>query len=489
MRVSDGTTQFEVALLRARALLRVGWPRRAIDALAECAYTNLTVDEFVTGQMLLGSAYVRLGQVTRGAEILEQTQAQHQTSDVHPTIRAELTVNRGVAQFHLGRYGEAERLLSSVEPEADIIYARALEYRGWVAFRTGEFRRSAEEFRSAVRALDHCQNRDRFIEASVLQGLTSVYAELLEVDEWPSIEARIRILDWSANGMARPYFWTALCASMICEVSGDYAAARDWVRQGERVSDAPGYRVLAHCRTAAIIRAADEMQGRLEFIARAREAYEELSLRDLTEDLRQVPLFIAEEMVWSDLFDGAARLLRQYRDVVLPTSHETPTEQRATALENSIEAALLEASGDIAGAVRLYSAAFDGFDRAAFRRRACMCALRLIRLTGDRRYVDYMRTNLAAVPKYWLVGELAKLEKKSRLHLSPSQAVVLHLVAEGKTYKEIAALRNGSWKTARNVVHGLFRKFGVKSKGELVAAAMRQGVLRPSTRGGGSSTN
>ena len=100
----------------------------------------------------------------------------------------------------------------------------------------------------------------------------------------------------------------------------------------------------------------------------------------------------------------------------------------------------------------------------------------------DRRYVDYMRAALADVPRYWLASEVVTFERETKLKLSSGQVDILDLVAEGKTYKEIAALRGGSWKTARNLVHALFRKFEVRSKGELVAAAARRGLLDRSAK-------
>lgn len=111
-----------------------------------------------------------------------------------------------------------------------------------------------------------------------------------------------------------------------------------------------------------------------------------------------------------------------------------------------------------------------------------MIAHRLAKLTGELRYVDYMRVALVNVPRYWLATEVATFERETKHKLSPGQADILDLVAEGKTYKEIAALRGGSWKTARNLVHALFRKFEVRSKGELVAAAARRGLLDRSAK-------
>jgi DNA-binding CsgD family transcriptional regulator len=471
--------RFEVALLRARVLLRLDLPDKAIDALRGCAYTPLTADEFVSAQMLLGAAYVRLDQVQRGVAILERAHAEKR--ELHETIRAEVSLNYGIARFMQGRMAEAEALFLSVPTSADIIHARAQEYLGWHAFARSDFRASESAFRTALSCIDRCKHRDRFVEASVLQGLASVCAELLQADDRRDVVVRIRSFDWTASGLSRPLFWTALNASVMSELNGEVTAARDWVRSAECATEEPDCILLAQCRMAALFGAIGEREAQLEFVTRAQRLYETVSLRDLRADTRQVPLVLAEELISVGDLAAAARLIQQYRDVVAPIPRKALAEDRLRAFENSVEAALLEAQGEKIAAVRLYEAAFEVFEASGLRRRACIVAHRLAKLTGESRYLDYMRTALASVPAYWLATETTSSEREAP-RLSRGQADILGLVAEGKTYKEIAALRGGSWKTARNLVHALFRKFEVRSKGELVAAAARRGLLDRSAK-------
>lgn len=467
--------RFEVAMLRARVLLRLDQPDRAIDALRGCAYTPLSADESATAEMLLGAAYVRLGQVRRGAAMLEEAMAD--ARDVHRTIKAEIALNLGIARYLLGNSAHAHALLSSVDSSADIIYARAQEYLGWLAFSGGDFVAAGEAFQSALHAIDHSKHRDRFVEGNVLAGMAQLRPDLLQTDEWPAVDARIRAFDWSSDSLVKPHFWTSIAASIMCEVLGDAAAAREWVRKAEGVSQKPGYQLAALCRMAALFRIFGEAQAQREFVARARGLYERISLPDLIPDLLQVPLALAEELVGVGAHDEAARLMQQYRDCIAPSLRKAPDHDRITALEHTVEAALLESSGERLAAARLYEVAFMTFERTGLRRRACLVALRLADLTGEVRYVEYLRDALAGVPRYWVTRELPRFVSGTAIRLSPTQRDVLQLVADGNTYKEIAAQRGGSWKTARNLVHALFRKFGVRSKGELVAAAGRRRLL------------
>jgi DNA-binding CsgD family transcriptional regulator len=480
LRPADEMARFEVALPRARVLLRLDRPDKAIDALRGCAYTPLDADAFVTAEMLLGAAYIRLDQVPRGVAILERAYAEKR--DLHETVRAEVALNYGIARYIQGRMEEAEALLSSVPSSADIIHARAQEYLGWHAYSRSDFHASAAAFRAALACIDRCKHRDRFVEANVLQGLSSVCPELLQSDDWHDVERRIRSFDWTANGLSKPLFWTALNASIMCELIGEVAAAREWVRTAEYATQESGRILMAQCRMAALFESIGEREAQLEFVHRAQDLYQKVSLRDLSAEMRQVPLCLAEALISVGELAPANRLIQQYRDIVEPIPRKAFAEGRLAAFENSVDAALLEASGQKTAAIRLYETSFAAFDSSGLRRRACVVANRLAKLTSESKYVDYMRAALASVPRYWLAAEVATPEREPTLRLSRGQADILDLVAEGKTYKEIAALRGGSWKTARNLVHALFRKFDVRSKGELVAAAARRGLLDRSAK-------
>src|SRR5665213_3211551 len=109
----DDDARFEVAVLRARIHIRVDRGDRALEALRNIALEALSVDQFVVVQMLSGAAYVRLGQKERGAAILRE--AIEKASDAHPTVRAEVSLQLGIALFRLGSYAEADLLFAGIE--------------------------------------------------------------------------------------------------------------------------------------------------------------------------------------------------------------------------------------------------------------------------------------------------------------------------------------------------------------------------------------
>ena len=473
----DAAVAVELALLRARTLIRLDQADRAVEVLHAQAFTEGGLDQRISAQMLLGAAYVRLGQLQRGIMILREIS--DQAAAAHPTIRAELALNLGVAWFRLHDYDEASRCLSEVPTDADIVYARALEYTGWVAQAQGDFPAAARAFHDALVALRSSAHADRYVEANVLYGLTMLVPELLLVSDWSLLEPWLRRFDWSVSGVARLRFWTLIASAMMYEVLGDVPAARVAAREAEGLAADVGSRVVALCRLAATFRAVDETEAHAEFLARARSAYEALNVRDLPPDLRLLPLYLAEESVSGGDVDGAAALLVRYREAVAPAAHVPEREfGRWSAMADSIEARIRQGRGDDVGALPLFASAFQVFSTQGYRRRAAALALLLARLTAKKRYERYAEEALREVnPRYWMARELAELRGAGAPTLTPTESEILAMVVRGRTYKEIAAKRQVSWKTIGHHAQALFRKFGVRSRAELAAEALRLRIV------------
>lgn len=462
--------RFEVSILRARVLLRL---QRATEAAAEisaCAFVPTSVDEIVTAQLLLGAAQARIGKQESAAQLLRE--ATRRAPQAHRTIQAELTLYRGIVEYNLERYDAADALLAAVPEDADLIHARALEYRGWVAYTRGRLEDALVRFSEATSQLGRCRWRDRFVEASVLQGISSVKSQIADTRDWPAIEQRIARFDWEAPGLARPRFWTALYCGTMRELLGDPAAAQQWIRQAERCAPGALHRAIAFCTMAEFFRNAGEHRAHFEFAERAKEQFDSNDARPQGYELLQVPLIIAEELA-SIAPDEAARFLELFRSST-PATVSTLSGRMFSAVEHIVRARIAEARGERNIAVREYTRALETLRATQHHRRGGFVAVQLARLTGANRYVTYAGEALQnASPEYWLAKELRALRSDATPPLTDNQRRVLTLVAQGKTYKEIAAELNRSWKTVNNSVEQMRAKFGVHSRGELVAEALR----------------
>ena len=172
-------------------------------------------------------------------------------------------------------------------------------------------------------------------------------------------------------------------------------------------------------------------------------------------------------------------LLAQYRDIILPGLKSSSGDvDQFVALERSVEAVLYETRGDSGSAVRAFTTAYKAFSRLDYRRRAASVALRLARLTGKSSYMSFAQNALHNVsPRYWMMHELVEMRRGGGPSITETERGVLRLLAQGKTYKEIASARSVSVKTVGNHVQALFRKFDVHSRGELAAEALRRRLV------------
>ncbi len=489
VRARKDSARFELAVLQARVHVRLDRGDRALEALRAVEFSALSIDQYVTAKTLTGAAYVRVGQKTRGYEILAEVE--ESAAGAHPTVRSELLLQLAIAKFRLGANTEADHLLSRIDADQDIVYAHAVEYRGWVAQARGEFETAAGWFRAALSALTTCRQRDRYVEAKSLYGLAALAPELLLTDDWNSAEPRLRAFNWSASGLTPWRFWTNIAASMMSEMTGDVVSARVWARHAETHADCEGYRVVALCRMAAVFRGHRELTAHAEFVERALETYHAMDLRKLGTDVQQLPLYLAEEVAHTSSRAQAGSLLAQYREVIRPALKSSSGDSdRYDAMESYIEALLFEARGESARAVRAFSVAFRVLASFGYRRRATMVALRLARLTGKRRYVEYAGSALHGVSdRFWMARDLRELQPPGTPGITDTEQAILRLLVRGKTYKEIGASRKTSWKTVGNHVSSsvsqVWRKQPRRACRGSDASGPRDRSWRDPTRGDG----
>jgi DNA-binding CsgD family transcriptional regulator len=476
LRPRDEVDAVEAALLRARALLALNRSEQALGTLRALRLVERPRDEYLTAQMLTGAAFSKLDQGARAVEILREACAS--ASSAHPTVRAEIALHLGIAHFRRGEHADAERLLSEVPPDADIVYAHALEYRAWTAYARGEYGDAASLFEDALATIARCRNRDRFVEGATLFGLAMLVADLARLDRWPDVRERIRAVDWGAPGLSVPHFWLAVMASFVEEMLGDRAEAGRWASLAEEVAPSDACRVVAMCRLAAAMGRYGETGAHRYFVRKAGGAYDALPRDAAFRSEHSLALAVAEEMSAGDAPLEAEPLLIFHREAVEPLVRRGPEHAVLAAIRDSVEAQLELVRGNRARAVRRFARAFEAFSRIGYRRRASIVALRLAELTGDARYREYAADALRdAGDAYWVKAAFARLGVVGEMRLSERHTAILRLVAEGRTNKEIGTARGISALTARNAVRELLRRFGAANRTELGRMARERGVV------------
>jgi DNA-binding CsgD family transcriptional regulator len=115
--------------------------------------------------MLLGTAHVRGGDMARGLALLHAASLRADAADA--ATRSEIALGTALAYYRTRDFERAERALLDVDPGSDIVYARALECRGWIAKCRNDFHVAVEAFEASLAQLDRCRQFDRFLEANL----------------------------------------------------------------------------------------------------------------------------------------------------------------------------------------------------------------------------------------------------------------------------------------------------------------------------------
>jgi DNA-binding CsgD family transcriptional regulator len=471
----DAGAVVEAELLRARALVALDRAEEALRVLRGLRLTERPCDEYLTAQMLIGAAYIRLGQTRRAIEVL--TEASGGAGSAHRTVHAEIALQLGIANMRERRYNEAQSRLESVPPEADIVHVQAVEYLGWIAYARGSYAEAAGFFEQALGKIHGCRHYDRFIEARTLYGLATLAAELPRLDLWSMLHARVVTFDWSASGLRLPRFWLAIAASFITEMLGDRAEAERWASDAEDCAPGDAQRVVALCRLAAVLGRYGEAAGHAHFVRKARRLYDGLKRNDALHTERSLPLALAEEIATGAEPREAEPLAIYYDEVLLPLIREGHEREMMGALRDSVEAGIEVGRGNRPKAARLYGCALARYERIGYGRRGSVVAYRLAQITGDEQAREYASKALQdAADSYWVKAAFARLDA-GEVRLGERHTAILRLVAEGKTNKEIAAARGISPLTARNTVRELLRRFGATNRTELGRIARERGVI------------
>ena len=473
-------TREQVALLRARALLRLERAPEALRVLDAFAWPQRG-DEAVTARMLTGAALIRSDEVTRGLAVLDSLQ--DEAHDAHPTIQSEIALNRALGHFCRREVDAADRALSLVATSADIIYARALEYRGWIACAREKYALAASYFHAALDHLDTCKHYDRYMEANCAQVLATLSVERLDLETWRVVVARRAKIDWSAQDIQRHRFWIALCAATYAyEIDGAELAAVTEARLAETIAPTPAARVEALCRRAATAGRAEERLAQRDHTGAAYDLFVTLDAARFENYDKFVPLILAKELAIAGRVEEAGRVFALYKAY----PHTSPLlavtgDPTRYGFEKLVEGFIAQAADKRTVAHHAYLASFVTFRRIDYKRRAVHAALRLGWLLNEQELFDYADKTTRHLPaRSWLRQQVESIPTDVIVRgLQPAQRDVLHLLCTGMTVEEIAASRNRSPKTIANTVTAIYRAFTVRNRAELLNELLRRGIIKP----------
>ena len=474
-----------VALLRARALLRLRRAPEAIALLTERFGAAEQRHEDAVATMLLGTAYVRSGDVGRGLAVLHEADRSAAVADV--ALRSEIALGIALAHYGAGRLADAEGELDRVDASSEVVYARALELRGWIAKRRGDFSAAAEWFESALAQLDRSRQRDRFSEASVVTALGNIAIELLDEARWDAMRLRGDRIAWDGDAMAYYRFWHEMNQSMGDETYGRPREALQAARKAAAAAPSDAFRIFAHCRRAAVLLAYDELLGYEDLAATIRAEFDaiDISVLHAFEEVNLPAVIVATLASIGDAA-GAASVLERLNALSAAQLAVLTDEPLERGYLTYVEALVADANGDTFSARHGYRDALRAFQDAGATRRAVVAALSLIDLNADERAQRYVDTHVARLPAdSWLRVRAAKASERRDdplfAELTRAEREVLELLYEGRSTADIAAIRGRSPQTIRNTVSRLLKAFGAGNRAALISECRRRSLFERSS--------
>ncbi len=477
---ADGQTT-PTRLLRARALIRLRRIREAIVLLEAPPRTDAAPSDTLTAAMLLGTAYARSGDVERGLAILADEWTEAATAE--PAIRSEIALGIALAHYQRHDLARAESALRDVDSNSDIVYARALECRGWIAKVRNDFPAAVAEFEASLAQLDACRQFDRFLEANLVTTLSYIAVELLDFERWTALRERAHGVRWESSGLEYYRFWFEMNRSMADEVEGRPREALHAARDAAAYAPSNAFRLFAQCRRAAVLFSYGELLGFEDLATFIRTEFEAIDLR-LLHAFEEINLAVVVAETLALIGDGKGATAALHRlDTLSPAQlmqlHDEPMKR---AYLFFVEGLVADANSDAFRAQHRYRDALSIFTEIGMTRRALLAALRLGELNGDPALLAYVAEHARRLPQSsWIrveSGRLAAWQTDPLLaELTRAEREVLELLYEGRSTAEVATIRGRSTQTIRNTVSRLLRMFSVDNRQALLKECSGRGAF------------
>jgi DNA-binding CsgD family transcriptional regulator len=476
--LDDRAERVEAAFLVARAALRAAQPARALVALDDVAELPEGPDERVTGDMLRGTALVRLGRDAEGLPLLERAAADGAVA--HHAVRAEAGYDLALAYFGAGRLDDAETALDAhADPEADIIHARALELYGWIEVRRERYPIAARHFLEALDALRGSTHRDAVMQASLLHGMTSIALDTLDLKLFERVRRDVDVMTWSPGLQAR---WFAIRRSRAFVELLEGNAVEAWRLADETLfQSAPGaQRVGALVTEARVARAAGDAFTPERLVQKAAAIAGDVDWGATGADDRTALLTVIRDAAELDA-PAAERLLELYRGLPPPRgpADVLAMEPRLDALEDLARAALARTHGETGEAVARLRHAVAVWRSAGDRYDEAVALLALIEVATDDDSLARADELTRVVPRSWLRRRYAALAERARgvEQLSPAEHRVMLAICEGRSTAEIADRFGRSKNTIRNQTRRVYEVMEVRTRSALVSKCAALGIV------------
>ena len=468
----------EAAFLFARATLRAGEPARALSALDDVAEIAEGADERVTAAMLRGTTFVCLGRTGEGLPLLERAAADGAGTD--RAVRAEAGYELALAYYAANRLDDAETVLDAhADPAADIIHARALELYGWIEVRRERYPIAARHFLDALEMLRTTTHRDALMVASLLQAMTGIALDTLDLKLFARLRAAIDAMTCSPEVQPR---WFAIRRDRAFVELLEGNAGEAWRLADEMLfaSVAGAQRVAALVTVARIVRAAGDAFTPERLVRKAAAIAAEVDWGTTGAEDRAALLALIRDTAEVDTATATDLAARYESLPAARASHDVLEGQpRLDALEDFACAAIARGRGDTGEALRRLRAAVAVWRRLGDRFDEAVALLALAEIAPGDESLHRVDELTRVVPRSWLRRRYVALAERARgvEQLSPAEHRVMLAICEGRSTGEIAERFGRSKNTIRNQTRRVYDVMDVRTRSALVSKCAAMGIV------------
>ncbi len=364
----------------------------------------------------------------------------------------------------------------AIESNGDIITARAVALRGWIAVGRGNYAQSLDFFREALRLYASAFARDAAFAASTLHAVAMYELQLLQHGDRP----RYYRGDFPNTGATTLDAFRLLVHDVDAwraAVAGDeYQAIESSIEIG-KLNVSPYWRVFGNATRAMVADAFDHVTFSRAFATAAFGDAQELNWNESPAESRLGLLYLAEALAPHDAIRSRAVLgaFSAIRSAVSPRFFRgKSTLQRAA--EEFSRGVVARASHEKISARRHLRSAYQAYGKMGFLRNAVAAELMLGEehsADGRRHYRAARAVIMERFPRSYLARRLKDFTPfvalDATVRLTPAQRHIVGALCAGKSPREIASDRDTSLGTVYNQIKEIYRRTDLHSIQAIVA--------------------
>lgn len=461
----EGDGSDEAIVLRLRALLGLGRNRDAIRADLLTRIDTMEPASRCIADGLVSSALHRSSMLAPAQKHLSRARTTA-TSLGAPELTAEISYIAALQAWSDGDLIRAESELAGLDT------AKAIELSAWIAAKRLDFKAQSALLRAAWAKN---ANRDAWVSAQILQGLSALARELCDTEAYMFCERELERMAWTEDTTVAEML-TNRHLGWAAALDGRYLLAYQRFERSLRCAPTSGFRAMAHTDRAYIAFLSDESKTAESEILAAEIAANETEWSSAGE-ARMALLLLAELRAPQQVTTARAHL-EAYRSVATPfpamLPAGSPTDTRRSAMEHYTTGVVERAEGKRASAIAHFREAFTIWRGIGYKWRAALAAVHLGDLSLSDVYYEcaavWMREEF---PRAWFGRSIARYATEAThpdiQALNAGQRAVLRGILDGKRNKEIAEILDLSPNTVRNRIAGVMKMFGASSRTQLIA--------------------